>query len=230
MQTLFEFLEELKQNNNRPWFQAHKETYKQCQELFLDKVSALIAAIARFEPAVAHLQAKDCVYRIYRDVRFSADKSPYKTHFSAYICPHGKKSGYSGYYLHLSTSAPDKEYPHTCFLAAGDYMCLPDVLKILREDIVAGQGDFDNIVKAAQPAFYLETSQSLKRLPKGFSDNDPYPEYLKLRNFCLIHAFDREESLREDFIDKMAALCQQAQPFLQYVNRAIEYSRNDYSF
>lgn len=224
MKAIFQFLSELQQHNERSWFLAHKEEFQQCQQKFFQEIDRLIELIARFDPSVRNLQAKDCVYRIYRDVRFSADKSPYKTHFSAYINPGGKKSGYSGYYLHLSTSAPDKDYPHTCFLAAGDYMCLPEVLKILREDIVAGQGDFEAIVKAAS-SFYLETSNSLKRLPKGFSEDDPYGEYLKLKNFCLIHPFTIEEALQEDFIPKMADLCQEALPFLQYINRAIAYSK-----
>ena len=224
MQAIFQFLNELKQHNNRPWFQEHKEEFLRCQSLFFDKIDQLIAAIARFDSSVSHLQAKDCCYRIYRDVRFSADKSPYKTHFAAYINPGGKKSGYSGYYLHISTSEPDKDYPHSCFLAAGDYMCPPEVLKILREDIVAGQGDFDKIVKASSD-FYLERTYALKRMPKGFSEDEPYADYLKLKNFCLIHPFNIEEALSDDFIARMAELCHQAQPFLQYINRAIEYSK-----
>lgn len=225
MKALFHFLNQLQVNNERSWFQAHKEEFIAAQDYFCRQIDKLIAAISIFDPSISHLQAKDCIYRIYRDVRFSADKSPYKTHFGAYICPGGKKSGYSGYYLHLSNTPPDKDYPHSCFLAAGDYICTPEVLKILREDITAGQGDFDDIVQAAAPAFYLESTNALKRMPKGYSEEEPYAHYLKLKNFCLIHPFSMEDALHEDFIPHMAELCHQAKPFLDYINRAISYSK-----
>lgn len=225
MQDIFHFLNELQQHNERPWFQAHKQEFIAAQERFCQKIDELIAAISLFDAGISHLQAKDCIYRIYRDVRFSADKSPYKTHFGAFICPGGKKSGYSGYYLHLSLAAPDKDYPHSCFLAAGDYLCAPEVLKILREDIAAGQGDFDAIVKAA-PDFYIESSNALKRMPKGYNEDESYASYLKLKNFCLIHPFEPSRAMQDDFIPYIADLCRQAKPFLDYINRAIAYSRD----
>ncbi len=224
MEELFEFLDQLSRHNRREWFQENKGRYQACRERFEGVVTQLIAGIGSFEPALATLKASDCIYRIYRDVRFSPNKDPYKTHFAAYINLGGKKSDYSGYYLHLSNNEPGEFYPHGCFLAAGDYVCQPEVLKILREDISAGQGDFEATLQNAQD-FYLDRSSALKRIPKGFSENDPYAPYIKLKNFCLIHPFDATLALQDDFVEKMTNLCRQAQPFLAYINRAVDYAK-----
>lgn len=103
MQAIIDFLRQLSQNNNREWFMAHKSEYQQAQARFNELTEQLILGISQFDSSVSGLTAKDCIYRIYRDVRFSKDKSPYKTHMGAYVCPGGKKSGYAGYYFHVGT-------------------------------------------------------------------------------------------------------------------------------
>lgn len=107
MQDIITFLRELQANNHREWFMANKDRYATLQARFNGFVDELIYEISRFDETVTGLTAKDCTYRIYRDVRFSADKSPYKTHMGAFICPGGKKSGYSGYYFHIGTGGMD---------------------------------------------------------------------------------------------------------------------------
>ena len=86
-----QFIKELKKNNNKPWFDANRKKYEAAKADFVSWVEILIAAIAKFNPAVASLKAKDCTFRINRDIRFSKDKSPYKTNMGAYIHPGGKK-------------------------------------------------------------------------------------------------------------------------------------------
>ena len=107
MKRVIEFLQNLVANNNKVWFDAHKDEYLLAKKVFEDFTEQLIAKVEAFDPSVKGLKVKDCTYRIYRDVRFSKDKSPYKTHMGCYICRGGKKSGYSGYYFHVATEQSD---------------------------------------------------------------------------------------------------------------------------
>ena len=113
------FLADIAANNNRPWFQAHKAEYERAKQEFEDGVRTLIDELATFDPEISHLTVKDCCYRFYRDVRFSSDKSPYKRHFGAYICAHGRKSLRGGYYLHIQ--------PGHCLVAVGSYWLLTTI-------------------------------------------------------------------------------------------------------
>ena len=165
MKEVIAYLRDLSQHNNREWFVANKQRYTEAQARFNAIVEKVIMGIAQFDPSVANLTAKDCTYRIYRDVRFSKDKSPYKTHMGAYICPGGKKSGFSGYYFHVGIGG--EGYPAAHMLAVGDYICDPKVLKILREDICYGEGDFADILKnKVSPEFWLDESSVLSNTRK----------------------------------------------------------------
>ena len=226
MNDIITFLQELQQNNNREWFMANKARYTALQTRFNDFVDELIGEISRFDDSVAGLTAKDCTYRIYRDVRFSSDKSPYKCHFGAFIAKGGKKSGHSGYYFHISTGGGE-EYPYCHMLAAGDYCCDPEVLKILREDIVNGDGDFDRLVKQADSTFQLEREGALKRNPKGFPADAPYSEYLRLKYYCLTSMPDDDFWEGEDLAKRIAEKFATTKPFLDYINRAIDFSREE---
>lgn len=223
MQEIITFLRDLKQNNNRVWFNGHKEQVLYIQHKFQGFVNELIDEISRFDSSVAGLTAKDCTYRIYRDIRFSEDKRPYKTHLGAFICPGGKKSGYSGYYFHVSTGG--EGYPDNHMLAAGDYCCTPEALRILREDIAYGQGDFEQTLQQASPCFQLDNSGSLKRNPKGFPDGTPYEKYIRLKNFCLCAIPDDTFILADELPYRVAQLFKTTYPFLQYINRGIAYSK-----
>lgn len=226
MKEIITYLRQLQANNNRDWFNAHKEEFLKCQSRFYELVEEVIKEISVFDPSVANLTPKDCTYRIYRDVRFSSDKSPYKCHFGAFIAKGGKKSGYSGYYFHVSTGGDDC-YPYCHMLAAGDYCCDPKVLKILREDIVNGEGDFDKAVKQADASFSLEKEGALRRNPKGFPVDAPYSEYLRLKYYCLVAQSDDAFWEGKDLAKRIAAQFATTKPFLDYINRAIDFSRED---
>ncbi|MBQ8243432.1 MAG: DUF2461 domain-containing protein, partial [Bacteroidaceae bacterium] len=116
MKAIIHFLRQLQCNNNREWFNAHKEEFLKHQTRFHELVDEVIKEITEFDADVAGLTAKDCTYRIYRDVRFSSDKSPYKCHFGAFIAKGGKKAGNAGYYFHISTGGGE-EYPYCHMLA-----------------------------------------------------------------------------------------------------------------
>ena len=226
MKLVLDFFKQLQQNNNKEWFDAHKEQYKEMLAVHNEFSQKLIDGLAGFDKSVAGLQVKDCTYRIYRDVRFSKDKSPYKTHMGAYICPGGKKSGFSGYYFHVGIGG--EGYPAAHMLAAGDYICDPKVLKILREDICYGEGDFADILKnKVSPEFWLDESSALKKVPAGFPADSPYAQYLKLRVFCLCYEPDTDFMTSPDMPERTAELFKTTYPFLQYINRAIEYTKSE---
>ena len=226
MKVVIAYLRQLQANNNREWFKAHKDEFLKHQTRFHELVEEVIKEISVFDQSIANLTPKDCTYRIYRDVRFSSDKSPYKCHFGAFIAKGGKKSGNSGYYFHISTGG-EKEYPYCHMLAAGDYCCDPDVLKILREDIVNGKGDFERVVKQADASFHLEQEGALKRNPKGFPADAPYSDYLRLKYYCLTSLLDDDFWEGEDLARRIAAKFATTKPFLDYINRAIDFSREE---
>ena len=226
MKQAITFLRQLQANNNREWFNAHKAEFLKHQARFHKLVEDVISEIGKYDASVIGLTAKDCTYRIYRDVRFSNDKSPYKCHFGAFLAKGGKKSGNSGYYFHISTGGGE-EYPYCHMLAAGDYCCDSEVLKILREDIVNGDGDFERVVRQADASFYLEKEGALKRNPKGFPADAPYSEYLRLKYFCLTSLPGDDFWEGEDLAKRIAAKFATTKPFLDYINRAIEFSREE---
>ena len=226
MKAIITYLRQLQCNNNREWFNAHKEEFLKHQARFHELVDEVIKEITVFDADVAGLTAKDCTYRIYRDVRFSSDKSPYKCHFGAFIAKGGKKAGNAGYYFHISTGG-GKEYPYCHMLAVGDYCYKPEVMKILREDIVNGEGDFDAVVKQADASFTLDNDGALKRNPKGFPADAPYSEYIRLKYFCLTAIPDDEFWEGEDLAKRIASKFVTTKPFLNYINRAIDFEREE---
>lgn len=223
METILRFLRQLEKNNNRPWFDSHKKDYLEARAHFNALVEHLLDGITLFDTSIKGVGVNDCTYRIYKDMRFSKDGLPYKTHFGAFIARGGRKSGYSGYYFHIGTGSGE-EYPCRSFLAVGNYYTEPKVLKILREDIELGGGDFDRIIKDLHPSLSLDQDQKLKRMPLGFDPAAPFAEYIKLKNFCLSGGFD-DSNLN---INEIVGIFKTAKPFLDYINRAIEYSREEY--
>jgi len=125
---LFSFLDNLSKNNSREWFEENRKTYNQLRQHFSDVVSLLIHELQSLDPYIRGISAKDTIFRINRDIRFSPDKSPYKTNMGAYIASGGKKSGLPGYYLHIE--------PGKCMIAGGMYMPPSKELNILRKLIV----------------------------------------------------------------------------------------------
>ena len=220
METILNYLSQLEANNNKPWFDAHKSEYQEARAHFNAIVEKLIEGVQAFDPTIKGIGIKESTYRIHKDMRFSKDGLPYKTHFGAFICRGGKKSGYSGYYFHIGTSNGE-DYPCKSFLAVGNYYMEAKVLKILREDIELGGGDFDRIIKDLHPSLSLDQDQKLKRAPLGFNAEGPYIEYVKLKNFCLSGLYD-DTNLD---IEEILKVFESAKPFLDYINRAIEYSK-----
>ncbi len=183
MEDIMTFLNAILVNNNRPWFQEHKDLYLKAQAHLYKMTEELISGISKFDSSIKNLTVNDCTYRIYRDIRFSLDKRPYKTHMGIYVCPQGKKSGLAGYYLHFE--AEGSEYLGLNGLYTGMYNPDKETLKCIREDICYDGATFENAIAKAKN-FTLDTSCSLSKNPKDFPKQTPYDHLLRLKQYNLI--------------------------------------------
>lgn len=189
------FLKKLKSNNNKEWFEAHKEQYLEAKQEFEDFVQKLILQLAKFDKSIDQsMQAKNCVFRIYKDVRFSKDKTPYKTNFGASINPGGKKSLSAGYYFHLQ--------PGNVFIAGGNYMPQPDQLQAIRQEIDYNGNKLEKIINSkAFKAYFdgLDEEDKLKTVPKGYDKENKYIELLKLKSFIAYKEIEVNKMQSKDF-------------------------------
>ena len=217
MVEIIDFFARLSENNNREWFAAHKDEYKAVDKKLKEFAAKLIQGIAAFDPSVAGLTVTDCTYRIYRDIRFSHDKRPYKTWTGVFVAPHGKKAGYAGYYIHFEGSG--------CFLYAGSHCPEPVVLKSIREEIL---DNGDNMVAAVENSngFRLCTENTLKRTPKDFPTNHKYDNLLRLKDFGVEKPINLslvaagEEALLTAVLNDLRTIY----PLVEILNRAINYA------
>ncbi|MBR0332813.1 MAG: DUF2461 domain-containing protein [Alistipes sp.] len=218
MKDIINFLEDLAANNDRAWFEANRDRYKVVKSRMDAVAKDFIEAVAAFDPSVEGVQVKDATYRIYRDTRFTKDKSPYKTWFGVYVCPRGKRSGLSGYYMHVE---PDQNHYMLC---TGAYCPTAGEIKSVREEIMTEGENFVETIRQAE-GFDIDWSTAYKRMPQGWSAEDPHSEYYRLRNFLLVKLIDRDFVLSDDFISRAADQMSRTRPFNDTLNRAIEYAR-----
>ena len=216
MKELFEFLRELRANNDREWFKANKKRYDALHKAHVVIVQELINRISAFDPEIAGLEAKNCIYRIYRDIRFSNDKTPYKTHFGAYMTGvGGRTSPYGGYYLHLE--------PDSSFLSGGVWCPDPKMLKKLRQDIFGNIEEFVDILENKQfKQLYggLE-GEMLQRMPDGYPKDSPYEYILKHKYFVV--SCEKPESFfdADNWMDKAVEDFKVLYPFNKFLNYTI---------
>ena len=214
---IIKFLSELAQHNNRDWFQEHKGEYEMAIELFRQEVSELIAGCGEFDGSVSHLAARDCIYRIYRDIRFSPDKTPYKRHFSCFLAPAGgRKSPYGGYYLHLE--------PGASALGGGVYCPDADMLRKLRNHIDTHFDEFQAII--SEPLFVklcgkVYSPDVLKRLPMGYTKDSAAGEYLKFKHYLVERELSNASLSKADFIAECIDSFRAMHPFISFLNEAI---------
>lgn len=214
-----QFLSDLRENNNRDWFMANKPRYELAHKEFCAFVEALLLELAAFDPSVAHFTAKECVFRIYRDVRFSHDKSPYKIHFGAHVSPAAKRSDIhtrAGYYLHLE--------PGGSFLAGGAYLPEAAWLKAIRQEIAYCTDEFRELLGAPDFRQYFGEmeGEKLKKAPKDYPADHPAIEWLKHKSFLATHNCLDEQVLSEDFLLHCAKVFRALHPFDRFLNRSTE--------
>lgn len=214
-----QFLGDLKANNNKPWFDANRKTYETAKANFGEVVEQLIKGLGTFDKGIAetNLQVKDCIFRINRDVRFSKDKSPYKTNFGAWFNGGGKKAHGAGYYFHIDASE--------CFYAGGVWMPEAPDLKKIRDEIDYNYEEVKGIINAAPFKKHfpqgLDREAATTRPPKGYDENNPAIELLKLKSFTVSNSFDVSETLKKDFTSTILSGFEAMHPYVDFLNRAI---------
>ena len=194
-----EFLFKLKYNNNREWFQENKPLYEKALAEVEGTLKELIPLIAQFDPTVAGLEPKDCLFRIYRDVRFSKDKSPYKMHFGALIAQGGKSvMNSTGYYFHIE--------PGNSLVASGLFHPGTELLEKIRKKIETRLDEFKAIVNRPEfrKAFTHIEGEKLKNVPRGFEKDSPAAEFLKFKEYLVVSHFSDEQTIEADFPQKAA--------------------------
>ncbi len=217
---ILDFLTDLQQNNNREWYHTNKARYKEAQEMFLDEVQSIIDRLQLHDPSLLDLTAAEAAFRIYRDVRFSKDKTPYKTHFGAFMAQGGRKSNRGGYYIHVSNDDP--------FLAAGVYSPPKEALQAIRQEIVFRPAEISAIIAEKKKQGYsMYEKDKLKRGPKGFPDEGPFTELLKYKHILLSHNLARKDLLVENFADNISKHFIQLVPLNNYLNTALDFTGNE---
>ena len=216
MRELFKFLKELRANNDREWFKANKKRYDILHKAHVGIVQQLIDRIAAFDPEIAGLDAKSCIYRIYRDIRFSNDKTPFKTFIGAYMTGYGgRTSSYGGYYLHIE--------PDNAFVSGGVWQPEPKLLKQLRRDIYNNIEEFTGILeneKFRQSFGELE-GESLQRMPDGFPKDCPYESILKKKSFIVSGIKTEEFFYSENWTDEVIEDFRLLYPFNRFLNYTV---------
>ena len=214
MKLAFNFLRQLSENNSRPWFEEHKDLYLQAKAEAEVLVGKCILSVGQFEP-LGDIDAKKCMFRIFRDVRFSKNKDPYKKNFSALISSMGRKpmSGFS-WYLHLE--------PDASFMASGNYEPDAKMLAAIRQEIDYNSEEFRAIIQKPefQARFGAMQGHQLKTAPKGYPKDHPEIELLRYTQFYFSVQYSEKEILASDFPQKLAEDCKLIRPFLEFLQRA----------
>lgn len=213
---LISFLSNLKANNNKAWFDANRETYDTLRKKWIDFAGLLIKKIGAFDKSIAVLEPKNCIFRINKDIRFSKDKSPYKTNFGINLNPGGKKNEFMGYYLHAE--------PDNVFFAAGSYLPSPATLAAIRQEIDYNARDFLKIInqKSFKKSFgSLEMEDTLTRPPKGYDAQNEMIEFIKLKSFVVSKPYSLAQTLAKNFIDDITNAAKTAYPLLVFLRNAV---------
>ena len=216
--TTLNFLRGLRKNNNKAWFDKHRDKYDAARQNFESFIQSVIDKHAETDKDLAGLSAKKCLFRINRDVRFSKNKAPYKNNLAASMDRGGKKSGFAGYYFHLE--------PGNSFLGAGIWQPEPPALKKIRQEIDYNADDFRKILN--KPAFkklfkglYTGEDVQLKKLPRDFEKDNPAGEYLKFKSWMVLMDLPDEVLTSPGLLKKTLAAFRQLQPFINFINHAL---------
>jgi len=213
----FDFLKQLVENNNRDWFIANKERYEEARENVVAFTAELLKLLHKLDPQIDDsLDAKKCVMRIYRDIRFSKDKTPYKNNFGVSIPTKGLKAGRAEYYLQIS--------PENSFIAGGYWMPETEHLKAIRQEIDYNANDLKKIID--DPVFVklfgeFRKQEQLKNVPKEYSADNESIDLLKLKSFVAFHPLKDDELLLKNAASNLAAICGKIYPLNVFLNNAL---------
>ncbi len=213
------YIKDLTKNNNKSWFDENRHFFDISKTDFEQLVRSIISSFGKVDPDIAPLEVKNCIFRQYRDVRFSKDKTPYKQHMGASFDKGGKKSGFAGYYLHIEPGNKSM---------AGGGIWMPDAaqLKKIRQEIDYSWQEFSHIIH--QPAFnkiYGDLEQGeykLSREPKGYDKDNPAMEYLKLKSLVAVQSLTDENLVSKNLLEKIIAAFTALMPLIKFINRSLE--------
>lgn len=222
METILTFLRSLARNNNREWFNTNKKLYQESLELFREFAGRLLSGMVTFDPSLGDLDPKETIFRIYKDIRFSKDKSPYKTHFGCWMTKGGRKSTDAGYYFHLE--------PDNTFMAAGVYMPPREQLNLIRQEIVFNPDAYLKIIQ--DPAIrngYERAGREdmLKKGPAGFPKDFEQMEEIRYKHYIFSKNYKESDILTTDFHHRVVKDFQGLLPLVSYLNHAMSFSGNE---
>jgi uncharacterized protein (TIGR02453 family) len=217
--TTVKFLTAIAKNNNKAWMDANRAPYLAAKADFENFVAQVIDKTGALDADIKILQAKNCVFRMNRDVRFSKDKSPYKTNMGASFAKGGKKSIYAGYYFHCQ--------PGNSFVGGGLWMPMPGDLLKIRQEIDYNFRDFSKIIHSKKfSAHYaglnMDSEYSLVRPPKGYDESNPAIAYIKLKSFVAMKPVADTELTSKTLVKDTVAAFAALQPLVQFINQALD--------
>ena len=213
-----QFLVDLKANNNRDWFLENKKRYEEFKKDYLKTATELLDALKPLDPSLEMLEAKKCTFRINRDIRFSKNKTPYKTHLSFWFSSGAKGQNRSGYYIHLEKGAS--------FIAGGLYVPEAEDLKKIRKEIAFFYEDLQEILdekdfKREFGDFAREEKNTLKNPPRGYEKEHPAIDFLRLKSFESVQEIDISAATKKDFVAVMSQKLIILKPLNDFINRAL---------
>ena len=214
-----QFLDDLKKNNNRDWFQDNKKRYEIFRKDYHQLVSDFLDVMKPLDPSLELLEVKNCTFRINRDIRFSKDKSPYKAHLGVWMSTGAKGANRAGYYVHIEKGAS--------FIAGGFYSPEAADLKKVRKEIAFFHEDLEAILadknfKKEFGSLDVNETNSLKSMPRGYEKDHPAIAFLKLKSFTATQKYDIAEVTQKDFVAKMSKKLIALKPLNEFINRALE--------
>ena len=214
MKNIYRFLDAIAENNNRPWLAAHNDEYQELRRQWFEDLDKLIACMSSWQPDFARQTGRDAAYRFARDTRFSPDKSPYKTFFSAAISPYGRKTERAAYYLQVDSRREENG------LYGGMYCLDATMLAKLRRAIVDNSEEFEEIVNnpELQRLYPGWLGEQLKTAPKGWPKDHPQIEYLRLKYYGKFHHCDRRYFESERWYERASEDFRVLKPLIDFLN------------
>jgi uncharacterized protein (TIGR02453 family) len=220
MKSTLGFLKDLSANNQRDWFQANKKTYDQSRAEIIQLCTDVILQLSPHDPDVAEINPTKAIYRIYRDTRFSANKTPYKNNLGFWLSPGNKKEAIAGYYVHIQ--------PSESFVAAGIYMPQSTELNAIRQEI---NFNFSELRKILEEKSFHSTwgdlmDDQLKSMPRGFEKDHPAADLLKYKSFVVSKRFSDKEVSSPQFVSQISETLTIGIPLVRFINEAISMSKD----
>lgn len=216
MRPYLKFLSELANHNSKEWMDANKKWYLECRGEFLEDVQVILKGLSEWEPAFEVFQPKDCVFRQNRDIRFSANKAPYKVNFAAYFSPKGKKSEGPGYYIHIQ--------PGESFIGGGIWNPMGETLKKIRKEIDYSGAEMEQILAESNfnKTFGELRGDKLKTSPREYEADHPYIELLRMKSFTVMTSLTDTQIDNGQFIQLALKKFKVMRRFQEFLTKAVE--------